>query len=108
MAEALCFLQISFALAAGPFRQLALNGHAREICNVLDCLLLARARAAWLAIIHGKRSDPLIKLRQGHRRIALPRARIAYRVSRPVNRLWPPSRELYSRRPTALLASSAG
>src|SRR5260370_22277410 len=57
MAEALCFRQISVALAPGPFRQLALNGHAREICNVLDRLLLARARAAWLAIIHGKRSD---------------------------------------------------
>src|SRR6266513_4495230 len=34
VAEPLRFGEIGFALAAGPFRQLALNGHAREICNV--------------------------------------------------------------------------
>src|SRR5205823_5316958 len=57
MNETLRYRMVSFAFAAIPFRQLALNVHAREICDVLDCLLLTRARAAWLAIIHGKRSD---------------------------------------------------
>ena len=39
MAQALRFRQIVFALAASLFRQLALNGHAREIvmCVIVSC-----------------------------------------------------------------------
>src|SRR6266404_2180693 len=57
MAEPLCFREIGFALPSGRFRQLTLNGNARQMSNVFDCILLLRARATRLAIVHSKRSD---------------------------------------------------
>src|SRR5881392_3322126 len=45
-------------------------------------------------------SNPLIRSRQKHRRIALPPADTAYRVSEPANRPWPASQEPCSRQPT--------
>src|SRR5204863_7475270 len=57
VAEPLRFREISFALPSGRFCQLALNGDAGEMSNVLDRVLLSRARAPRLAIVHGKRTD---------------------------------------------------
>src|SRR3984893_12170369 len=57
MAEPLRFRHIGFALAAGRFRQITLDSDAREMSTVFNRVLLKRTRAAWLAIIHGKRSD---------------------------------------------------
>ena len=57
MTESLRFRQIGFALAPGRFRQLALDCDAREMSNVFNRFLLTRGRGAWLAIVHGKRSD---------------------------------------------------
>src|SRR5436190_16959432 len=56
-AESLCFRQIGFALSPGRFCQLTLNGDAREMSNVFDRVLLTRAGAAWLAVVHGKRPN---------------------------------------------------
>src|SRR4051812_35204563 len=60
MAEPLRFRQIRFALAPGRFRQFSLDSDAREMSNVFDRVLLVRTRAAWLTVIHGKRSDHFI------------------------------------------------
>src|SRR4029077_843466 len=57
LAEPLCFREIGFTLAPGRFRQLPLDGDAREMSNMLDRVLLTRTRTARLAIVHGKRSD---------------------------------------------------
>ena len=57
MTESLRFRQIRFALAPGHFRQRPLDGNAREMSNVSDRFLLTQSRRAWLAIVHGKRSD---------------------------------------------------
>ncbi len=57
MTESLRFRQIRFALVPGRFRQLTLNGNAREMSNVFNRFLLTRGRGTWLAIVHGKRSD---------------------------------------------------
>src|SRR6266436_6991694 len=57
MAEPLCFREIGFTLAPGRFRQLPLDGDAREISNVFDRILLTRTRTPRLAIVHGKRPD---------------------------------------------------
>src|ERR1700731_1407984 len=57
MTESLRFRQIRFALAPGRFRQLTLDGNAREIGNMFNRVLLHRARATRLAIVHGKRAD---------------------------------------------------
>src|ERR1700731_4461240 len=57
MAESLRFRQIRFALAPGRFRQFTLDGDAREMSNVFNRVLLQRTWGAWLAIVHGKRSD---------------------------------------------------
>src|SRR5580693_2158637 len=57
MTESLRFRQIRFALAPGRFRQLTLDGDAREMSDVFNRFLLTPGRGAWLAIVHGKRSD---------------------------------------------------
>ena len=57
VAEPLCFCEIRFALPPGRFRELTFDGDAREMSNVSNCVLLSRTRAAWLTIVHGKRSD---------------------------------------------------
>src|SRR6478752_3414825 len=57
VAEPLRFREIGFALASGRFRQLPLDGDAREISNVSNCILLWRTRATRLAIVHGKCSN---------------------------------------------------
>src|SRR5260370_30297465 len=57
MTETLCFREIGFALPSRRFSELSLDRNAGQMSDVFDRVLLQRARAAWLAIVHGKRPN---------------------------------------------------
>src|ERR1700747_23211 len=57
MCESLRFCQITFAPPQSILRQFVLNGHAREVRNLSDDVLVTWTRTSWLPIVHGKRPD---------------------------------------------------
>src|SRR2546427_4019358 len=57
MCEFLRFCQITFAPPQSILRQLVLNGHAREVRNLSDDVLVTWTGTSWFPIVHGKSSN---------------------------------------------------
>src|ERR1700680_4069818 len=57
MCESLRFCQITFAAPQSVLRQFVLNGHAREVRNLSDDVLVTWTGTSWFPIVHGKSSN---------------------------------------------------